>query len=220
MISVEDDGGKLVYRRECCGENAEKVLLTDCRRILINPIEPVNKPKELTPYLNIDFQNTLMIEPGLTKKVFIKFPVEIGVFTDLNDTNKVIDIFTRVKRKYTVYGADVVSGILCAYWKSGVYPSIPEASPLDEGVLELDMKNTTDEWFEVTKAVFKATRMKIYYCDDIVSMKAYMNILGSATAETDFFDSPIKEGMHKSLELYRSRMIAVVGTRFMMENGI
>ncbi|MDI6811211.1 MAG: hypothetical protein QMD80_06010 [archaeon] len=80
--------------------------------------------------------------------------------------------------------------------------------------------NTTTGWVEVTKAIFNAYGMKIYYNDDRVSMKATMKIMSARSAETDFVDSPLENGMKKSLELYTVRKLPVVATKFVVEVGI
>ncbi len=74
----------------------------------------------------------------------------------------------------------------------------------------------------MTKAVFAAHGMKIYYSDDMVAMRANMRIMSKKVAEIDFVNSPLVKGMKRSLELYTSRLrqIPVVATRFLMDEGI
>jgi len=71
----------LLYRRQSDDEKVEKNLLASTEKVLVNPIEPLNKPKELTSYLLIEFERTLMVEPGATQKIYVKYLLEIGVFT-------------------------------------------------------------------------------------------------------------------------------------------
>lgn len=218
-LSVEREGEVLLYRRKSVDENVEKILLTRNGKILINPVEPLNKPKELTSYLLIEFERTLVVEPRATRKIYVKFPVEIGVFISGNKNFEILDILTLMKQKFTLYG-DPRSGVICKYWGSEVYSSMPSVNPLHEGVMELSITNTTIKWVEVTKAVFNAYGMKMYYSDDMVSMKANMKIMDGKIAETDFFDSALEKGMKKSLELYTVRKLAVVATKCVMGAGI
>lgn len=218
-LSIEKEADIYLYRREIPDENEEKVLLSSDSKILINPIEPLNKPKDITPYLLIEFEKPLVVEPRVTKNIFIKFPIEIGVFISANRNFEILDVLALAGQKYTLYG-DSRNGLICKYWKSGVYSSIPTANPIYEGVAEVSVTNATNYWVEVTKAVFNAYDMKIYYDDDMVSMKAKMKILGEEMAETDFVDQPLKEGMKKSLEIYRTKKISVIGPKFMMEGGL
>jgi hypothetical protein len=218
-ISVEREEGGLLYRRECMDEEVENFLLSSNGKILINPVEPLNKPKELTPFLLIEFERSVFVEPAAKRKMFITFPAEIGVFVHGKKDFQILDIFTLAKQKFTLYG-DVRSGVICRYWKSVVYSTIPDAKPIHEGVMELNMTNTTAKWVEVEKAVFNAYGMKIYYSDDMVSMRANMKIMSEGIAETDFINSPLDKGMKKSLEIYAARKIPVITTKFVMEEGI
>jgi len=120
----------------------------------------VNKPKELTPHFLIEFERSVFIEPSARRTVFVKFPVEIGVFVHGKKDFQILDVLTLNKQKFTLYG-DVVSGVICKYWKSEVYSTIPDTNPVYEGVIELNITNTTARWVEVTKAVFAAYGMKI-----------------------------------------------------------
>jgi len=218
-LSVESEEGGLLYRRECMDEEVESFLLSSNGKILINPVEPLNKPKELTPYLIIEFERSIFIEPKSKRKMFATFPVEIGVFVHGKKNFQILDIFTLAEQKFTLYG-DVRGGVICKCWESAVYSTVPDAKPIHEGVMELNMTNTTEKWVEVEKAVFNAYGMKIYYSDDMISMRANMKIMSEEVAETDFINSPIEKGMKKSLETYTSRKIPVITTKFLMEEGI
>lgn len=218
-LSIEKEGEILVYRRECPGERIEKAILTSNGKILFNPVEPLNKPKEITSYLLIELERALVVEPKATRKIFLKFPVEIGVFMSKNKNFEILDILSLSRQKFTLYG-DPESGVICKCWRSEVCSLIPSLNPLYEGVIELTIRNTTAEWIEITKAVFNAYEMKIYYDDKMVSMKANMKIMSKQIAETDFVDSPLKKGMNKSLGVYTTRKLPVVTTKFVMEWGL
>jgi hypothetical protein len=90
--------------------------------------------------------------------------------------------------------------VICKYWKSSVYATEPSLNRIEEGLIELAVTNTTAGWVEVTKALFNAYGMKIYYNDEKVSIKANIKLKGGQSAETEFIDDPLVEGMTKSLE--------------------
>ncbi len=213
------EGENLVYRRTCHDKTKEKIILAKTGKLLINPVEPLIKPEEITPYFLVEFGKSVMIEPKGESKIYIKFPIEIGIFIAGDRHYDILDCVTLMKQKFTLYG-DARNGLICKYWFSDVYNSIPPAEPLREGIIELSLENTTSRWIELTKAVFNAYGMKIFYGTDRVSMRANMRILGEYIAETDFTDSPIKSGMEKCLEHYSSRKISVTTTKFVMELGL
>ena len=51
--------------------------------------------------------------------------------------------------------------------------------------MELTLRNVTSDWVSISKAVFSAYGMKLYYADDVF-MKARMDIRSKSTAETSF----------------------------------
>ena len=79
-ISVEKTGEQWVYRRTLGTDKVEKIILGDGKHLIINPVEPLNTPKEITPNLLIEFEKTLLLAGGEKKKIFLTFPIEIGVF--------------------------------------------------------------------------------------------------------------------------------------------
>ena len=225
---IASDGIRLELRREeafthytrvCREEQTEKILLAKNARILINPAEPVNKPREITSYLLINFNRNVAVEPRGRYKIYLTFPVAIGVFLQQSGITEVLDIFTLAAQKYSLYG-DPHSGVICRYWESEIFSSMPPVHPLHEGVMELTLHNTGDTWTEVTKSVFNAYGMKIYYSSGLVAMKARMRITNAKSAETVFRDSPLSKNMKKSLELYTVRKLSVLSPAFSMAEGL
>ena len=220
-LSLEKDGKTFIYQSVSAGARVEKIVLArTTARVLINPIEPMHKPKELTSFLLVELEKTLLVEPETTKKIYITYPIEIGVFISTNTTVvEVLDVFTFARQKFTLYG-DPRNGVICKYWSGNVHSSLPVVDPLHEGVIELSIANTTREWVKVTKAVFNAYGMKMYYNDARVAMKATMKITHGKLAETDFADAPLERGMKKSMELYTAKKLVVATTKFVMGWGL
>ena len=218
-LSLEREGEAFIYRSECADTKVEKILLLGAGKVLINPVEPLNKPKELTSSLLIEFEKSLLVEPKATRKIFITYPIEIGVLISANGDVEVLDILTLARQKFTLYG-DPRSGVICKYWRSKVCSTRPAVNPLHEGVIELNITNMTSNWVKLTKAVFNAYGMKIYYRDDLVAMRATMKIMHGHNAETDFIDAPLEAGMTKAMELYTAKKIQVTTTKFVMEVGL
>jgi len=218
-VSVQKERDNILYMRECLGESTEKILVAGSGKLLLNPIEPVNKPKALASHLLIEFANTLQVEPKGTMNIFLAFPVEIAVFMPSNGEFEVIDAFTLARQKLTLYG-DPINGVICKYWKSNIYTTEPSLNRIQEGIVGLTITNTTTGWVEVTKAVFNAYGMKIYYDDERVSIKANMKLKGGGSAETECMDEPLVKGMTKSLEIYTTRKLSVTKKNFIMEFGL
>ncbi len=184
-IAVEKIDAQWIYKRTLGSDRVEKLILEE-GKLVINPVKPLNTPKEITQNLLIEFEKMLLLAAGARKKIFLTFPIEIGVFiSDKRSKNhQLLDVLTLSRQKFTLYGS-VSNGIVCKYWKSKIHSVAPSLNPLHEGLMELTMRNTTSDWVSISKVVFSAYGMKLYY-DSSVFMKARMDILSKNTAETGF----------------------------------
>ncbi|MDK2833181.1 MAG: uncharacterized protein PWR29_1381 [Methanolobus sp.] len=219
-ISVEKDRENLIYRRTCNYQTVEKTLLNTHGEFLINPIEPVNLPKPITSSLLIDFEHPVVIGPGTKQKIYLTFPVETGIFiVGRNGDHELVDMLTLSNIKYTLYGTPN-NGVVCRYWKSKAFTSYPHPDTRYEGDIELDIINDTTHWMEVTKAVFNAYGMKIYYGKEQLSMRAFMRIINRNLAETGFMTYTTTAEFKRSIELYTSRKVILSGNRGIMEHGL
>lgn len=219
-LQIKKDGNTLHYERTILNDSIEKILLTKDCGIIINPIEAHKIRNQVTPYLLIEFEKSVFVEPKGTNIVYITFPIDIGVFISGHKNYDLLDIFTLAKQKYTLYG-DPRNGVICKYHKSPVLTSIPtNLNPLINGVVKLKLINTTDAWIEITKSVFDSHEMKVYFNEALVSMRANMKILNEKIAETEFVNSGIKRGMKKSLEIFEPAKITVTQKKFSMEEGL
>lgn len=217
-IVVEEQGHGYSYRREGLGESIEKTILVDKGSFYISPVEPLHKPAGISTHLLIELEQPLLVEPKATRSAYLTFPLELAAVVEKHRGGEhLLDIISFCNSKYTLYGG-VRSGLLCRYWKSALYNSLPSLNPLKEGIMKIELQNTMSSWGEVKKLVFSAYGMKIYYGPDLVSLKASLKINNEITAETSFDDQPVKPGMRKALEQYSSRLISLAG-RTVMEEG-
>ncbi len=184
-ISVEKIEAHWIYKRTLGTDRVEKLILEE-GRLIINPVKPLNTPKEITQNLLIEFKKMLLLAAGARKTIFLTFPIEIGIFISDkgNKNHQLLDVLTLSRQKFTLYGS-VSNGLVCKYWKSKIYSVAPSLNPLHEGLMELTVRNTTSDWVSISKVVFSASGMKLYY-DSNVFMKARMDILSKNTAETGF----------------------------------
>lgn len=206
------------YLRTLDGTKTEKLIFGVQKSVLIIPVEPVNTPKEIARHLMIHFDVPLLLEPKGQADVFLTFPLEIGLFVEKKDT-QLIDIFGLVQPRFTLYG-DPHSGVLCRYWKSQVLDQSGLYRPFEEGILRLRVKNLSGDWAGMSRVIVDAVSMKIYYKGDLVGLEVNANILNSSTAEVWCPDSPLKEGMHKSNELFEAKKLTLAEHKFIMREGL
>lgn len=214
-IVLEGRGKRKRYYRKAGGEEVEKVIYADSGNLVVCPVEPVNVPDTtISEHLLIEFDKPIVVEPETKGTFYLKFPVEVGVFlVDKKDVEE-IDIFTKTKPKYTLYGPPE-SGVICKWWKSGIYSEKPEVEKLYEGIVRVDITNSYYEWTEMKKIVFRAFDMKIFY-DEYAYMHAYLKILKKAMGETTF-NSRKPKNMQESIDIYLAKGIKKLEKKFVME---
>ena len=219
-ISVRVDQSEDFYQyfRESAGERISKVISGGPGTIVINPVEPINLPQEVTSYLEIHF-TPVAVEPASTQSVYLKFPIEIGVFLESKGDYDILDIFTLTKPKYSLYGSPE-EGVITRYYESPVSGTIPSTELLKEGVVALTISNMSRSWMEVSRVVLDCKELYLYY-SDMVSITASMDILSKNIADVRTEDRPLKEGMKTSVLLTKARTTLIPEKiQFMMEFGV
>lgn len=219
-VSIEKDGTFFRYRRECRKEHVEKIVASDDPTIVIHPVEPVNLPKEVTRFLEIVFPPVL-IEPESVKTIFLTFPLEIGVFLIAKEDYQLLDVFSQCPSKYSLYGSPE-DGVITRYHESLVTDQCGKTDPACEGLLQLEIRNMSRGWVEVSRAVFESFNMPIYF-GDIVAMSGEMVIFSKMIAETRITDRPFREGMEQTIPAIKSRKLLSVDVEkkgFLMEHGM
>lgn len=217
-IRVEKEGYFYRYFRTFGNSKVEKIIFDDAK-VYVNPVEPVNLPRNITKYLYIGFKKPFLIPPASKAEIYLTFPIEIAVILKKEESVEDIDIFSFLSSKFALYG-EPRGGIIGRYWESDVFSKIPEVNPFREGILKLKITNLSNSWCEVSKAVFDVHGMEIYYNKSAVSSIAEMRIHSKRVADTYFIDEPLFRDMTGSLELYSGKFIPVLGAKFTMEGGI
>jgi len=158
---IEREGELLKYQRQCGSSKAGKIISSSAASLFIHPVEPVNLPKEVTRFLEIEFP-PLMMAPESVKTLFLTFPIEIGLILHMNDESQLLDVFSRVAPKYSLYGTPE-SGVITRYYYSNVSDHIPKTDPTEAGILRLVLHNSSKGWVEVARVVFESYFMPIYF---------------------------------------------------------
>ncbi|MCS7130849.1 MAG: DUF432 domain-containing protein [Archaeoglobaceae archaeon] len=217
-LKVEAENGFYSYIRKMGDSEVRKIILKDAE-VCLNPVEPVNLPKNITNYLYIGFKNPVLIAPVSSAEVYTTFPIEIGVIIRRENVYEDIDVFSFVNPKFALYG-EPRGGVIGRYWEGEVFGKIPQVDPLREGILKLTILNLSHNWCEVSKAVFDVYGMEIYYNEKVVSSIAEMRIHSKRVADTSFVDEPLLNNMKKSIGLYSAKLLPMLSTKFTMEWGV
>jgi len=217
-IDLEEAEMGFLYRRNSADGKVEKIVYSGEKTFSLTPVEPLHLPGKPSSHLLIDFKYKALLEPHTKRTVYATFPIEIAVTTGrVPSTASVIDIFSLGKLKRTLYGP-IRSGLICKYWQSELYNNPPICNPVTEGVVRIEIHNTTSVQVEINKVVFSAQGMKIYYGPRLVCMNAIMKIVSDSDAETSFLDQPLENGLQLAPELFRSGFLTQQG-KMLMEEG-
>ncbi len=217
---IEQDGSLYRYRRSCGDYGTEKILSLTGAELYVHPVEPVNLPKEVTRYLEIEFA-PITVSPESDLTVYLTFPLEIGVILRRNTEYQLLDVFSKALPKYSLYGIPE-SGVITRYWKSPVSDTLPAPCTGESGVLRLRIRNIGKSWADVGRVVLDATYISLYF-GPFVSMAAEMVVFSRDIAETRVLDEPLQEGMDAAIQIItmnRLRMIAAETRGFFMEHGV
>ncbi len=208
---------KAFYRRTNPDEEVKKWLFMKKGNIVIQPVEPLSVPKNVAKHLLIEFEEPIFIEPKVTGRFYLKFPIDIGVFASVNKKYRPFDVFTGGAPKYTLYG-NPKTGVICRHHKTPVSLTKPTFEPMLEGIMSLKISNKDDECAEINKAVFCGYTMKMYYKGDLVTINATMDIVNQGLAQTGFVKQRIK-GFNSGVELILASKLQRITPLYSMEEG-
>ena len=218
-IKIQSNLNMFSYYRKIEQEEIIKKLVTEKHKLIIQPVEPLNYPKPITQFMLIELENSLSIAPKSKSAIFITFPLEIGVFLPAGKEYEIFDVFSLTKTKFTLYG-DPATGIICKYWKSTIFDSIPTVDPLKFGLIKLTILNLSENWQEVRKVVFKAVGMKLFYDEKLVAMQATMKVHDDVNAEVVINENPLSKNMKKAIEIYTANRLSLKQSKSYMFEGI
>ena len=119
-LTIKESGGTVVYHQKKGDDETKKTLLQSPGEILIHPVEPVNKPNQVSSFLQIKFTNSVLVAPKRNETIFLHFPIEIGVFILRKDDHDLLDIISLAKEKYTLYGTPR-GGQICRVWNEDLF---------------------------------------------------------------------------------------------------
>lgn len=169
-IKIRKVGEKVFsYGRKDADENfIEKIIpaKTDTLRIEVVPIRPLNFPAHRTSYVYLEFETPIFLYEGSSATVFVRCPIEIGVFYIHGENADSLDCFTcdPTNARFCLYGPPE-SGTLCKYYKSEIVESYDDSIPYVNGVLQVSLQNELPKGLSVGRIVFPISDNSIYYED-------------------------------------------------------
>jgi len=218
LIETREESGSVSYCRSI-DEKTVTLLLSSCKQLRVQPIEPLMTPKELTPYLLVEFENSVFIAPGENMEFNLTFPLEVGVLIPKDKGWHLLDCFSLAQKKYSLYG-DPSSGLLCQYWKSRWLAKPEDLDALKEGWLHLKIHNTSNRFVEIKKIVIQAHHMKIFYNANHAYLSTSMKVVSKNIVEVECDPVPFLADLNKAHEVFVDTNFLGLGQKFMMEGDL
>lgn len=185
----------------------EKIIPIKSSKLQIElcPIRPLNFPAKRTTHMYLDIGTPVFLSEHSSATVFLRCPIEIGVFLVHDNHKDSLDCLTcdPVNSRFCLYGS-TESGTLCKYEKTEIVESYDDSIPFVNAVLKVNMQNELSKGLSIDKIVFPISDNSIYYRDSkaiidslhaILKKKLTLEIIDirSEKIQTDFILSPTYE---------------------------
>ena len=151
-FSVEKKRGYYLYRR---GDKRVKLVAKKIE-LEVRPMPPINLPEKITDFFLVNYPK-LHIAPGERIVVFLKVPIEVGVFFG----GEPVDIFGHCREEFSIYGP-VDGGTLARRIDGGVVEE-PVKWDGKSMIIPLRIKNYTGELKGASKLLLNGSYLDIYY---------------------------------------------------------
>jgi hypothetical protein len=156
-IEINGVGPSLIYRRYKGSELASEAMMVsdeDPVAVGVFPIAPLFTPQPVASNLYIKFKTPVLVDPESQAVVYAKMPIEIGVFRQSKNEEKMIDAFSRTRQQYALYGSPE-SGVVCRYTESEVSASGDEIKPAkyEEALVRVRITNEINNVIRVGRVI-------------------------------------------------------------------
>ncbi len=133
-------------------------------KIELCPIRPINFPAQRTNHVYLDVDTPIFLSENSSATVFLRCPIEMGVFFVHDGHKDSLDCFTcdPVNSRFCLYGS-TESGTLCKYAKTEIVESYDDSIPFINAVLKVNLQNTLSKGLSIKKIVFPISANSVYY---------------------------------------------------------
>lgn len=184
-------------------EIIEKIIPTSNNQITVEiaPIRPLNYPARRTSYVYLNLDTPIFLSEGSAATIFIRCPIEIGVFLIHDEHKDSLDWFTcdPLNSRFGLYGTPE-SGTLCKYSKSEIVESYEDSIPFVNSVMEIALQNGLEGGYSISKIVFPISEYSLYYKGSKAILDSMQTVLKKQiTIEIlDIYPKPIETDWTKS----------------------
>lgn len=165
VVEIEKVNGLFLYRRKggFPEDYVEKV--TNVSReegFVIHPVHSIQP--EVSTSLLLRLSKPLMVAPGSTVTIYVKAPINVGVYVVEKDAHRLIDSFNPTPYKYALYGP-TSNGIICRFYRTDIF-SKPPYTEFWEAVAKITIENEAENFAEVKNVVYPLLNADVYVDND------------------------------------------------------
>jgi uncharacterized protein len=156
-IEINSVGSSLSYRRYAGNElAAEALIVSDEDPVIIGvfPSPPLFTPKAVAKNVYLKFRAPVLVDQRSQAVIYVKIPIEIGVYRQAKDEEILIDAFSRTRQQYALYGSPE-SGVVCRYTETEISTNSDDTKPAkyEEALVRVRIKNDIDNVVRVSKVI-------------------------------------------------------------------
>lgn len=174
-------------------------------QIELCPIRPLNFPARRSSHMYLNIDTPIFLSENSSATVFLRCPIEIGVFFVHDEHKDSLDCFTcdSLNSRFCLYGPPE-SGTLCKYAETEIVESYTDSIPFINAVLKVNIQNELPKGLSIDKIVFPMSDTSLYYQDSkaiidslhaVLKKKLTLELIDvdSEKIQTDFTLSPTYE---------------------------
>jgi len=157
--SLLEEKEGLLYQR-----GDKKVTISKGLKIEELPILSINE--KVTQYFGIVFDSPISVNPESKMKIYVKLPVDLGIFVSDGSSYKLIDTIEIYPKKYALYG-NIGNGTIYRYWKTSpyLYEIIPNQY---EALTSVEIINEADSIGVISLVIFDSKNFSLYKKESII----------------------------------------------------
>ena len=153
-------------RRDSEDDLIEKIIPIKSSKLQVElcPIRPLNFPAMRTSFMYLDIDTPVFLSEDSSATVFLRCPIEIGVFLVHDNHKDSLDCFTcdPLNSRFCLYGPPE-SGTLCKYVQTEIVESYDDSIPFVNAVLKVNLQNELSKGLSIKKIVFPISANSVYY---------------------------------------------------------
>jgi len=169
-IIIDSTGSAFSYKRYAGNElKAESMMVSDKEQVVVGifPNPPILTPKAVAKNVYLKFRSPVIVDQRSQVAVYVKMPIEIGVYRQSIDEEILIDAFSLKRQQYALYGSPE-SGVVCRYTETEVSTDKDAIKPVkyEEALVKIKIKNDIDNVVKVSRVIIPMDSVVLDHAHD------------------------------------------------------